>query len=223
MAYLSNSTISVDAIITQKGRSLLAKGKNQFKITKFALGDSEIDYNLWNASHPMGTDYYGVAIESLPILEAVPDESQMMKYKLVTLSKNTTKIPVIEVIPDTITLVSPGQSAIITPTTVNYANGNATLGYTAILANSDAAYLTPAPGKEISKTIYSQPVQDNLSSTSVAITGFGFQVIAKNQPYTDLETTITIIGNETGGRKVVTLIIRKTDAAVINTNNLSQG
>ena len=62
MSYLNNSSITVDAILTKKGRELLAQGRNAFNITKFALADDEIDYDLWNPSHPGGTDYYGATI-----------------------------------------------------------------------------------------------------------------------------------------------------------------
>lgn len=215
MSYLNNLTITADSILTKKGRELLAKGRNAFKITKFALGDSEVDYNLWNVSHPMGTDYYGVAIESLPVLEAVPDESQGMTSKLVTLSKNTTRIPVIDVTPSYITLTSPGQIALIQPSTLNYQNGNATLGYTAILSNTDAAYIQPLSGQEVTNFA---PVQDNSSPTTYAVAGKAFEVKAKPQAYEDIRATITIIGNETGGRKVVELVVKKTETATINTN-----
>ena len=95
MSYLNNSSITVDAILTKKGRELLAQGRNAFNITKFALADDEIDYDLWNPSHPGGTDYYGATIENLPILQAVPDETQSLKYKLITLPPGTTHIPYI--------------------------------------------------------------------------------------------------------------------------------
>lgn len=95
MSYLNNSSITVDAILTKKGRELLAQGRNAFNITKFALADDEIDYDLWNPSHPGGTDYYGATIENLPILQAVPDETQALKYKLITMPAGTTHIPYI--------------------------------------------------------------------------------------------------------------------------------
>ena len=59
MGYLDNSSVTIDAILTVKGRELLAQGANNFKITQFALGDDEIDYTLWNSDHPLGTAYYG--------------------------------------------------------------------------------------------------------------------------------------------------------------------
>lgn len=218
MGYINNTSITIDCILTRKGRELLAKGRNAFKITKFALGDSEVDYNLWNMAHPMGSNYYGIAIESLPMLEAVPDELQMMKHKLVTLGKNTTKIPVITVSSNNIELTAPGDMATIIPNTSNFINGNSILGYTAILSDSSVAYLQITPGKEIQNTQYSPPIQENTSPTSIAVAGFGFNVIAKNQPYMDKSATITIIGNETGGRTVVNVTVKKSEIETINTN-----
>ena len=90
MGYLDNSSVTVDAILTLKGRELLAKGGNAFQITQFALGDDEIDYSLWNPDHPLGTAYYGTIIENMPITEAIPDETQALKYKLISLPKQTT-------------------------------------------------------------------------------------------------------------------------------------
>ena len=52
MGYLDNSTITVDAILTKKGRELLARGRNEFQISQFALADDEVDYDLYNSEHP---------------------------------------------------------------------------------------------------------------------------------------------------------------------------
>jgi len=95
MGYLDNSTITVDAILTKRGRELLAQGRGAFNITQFALADDEVDYDLWNPAHPLGSDYYGVVIENMPITEAVPDETQSMKYPLITLPINSIAIPYI--------------------------------------------------------------------------------------------------------------------------------
>ena len=132
MGYLDKTTITVDAILTKKGRELLARGSEFFEITQFALADDEIDYNLGEGNHALGSNYYGQAIEALPLVEAVPDETQVMKYKLVTLPKNIARMPTLSVVPTQITLNTGGQDALITPSTVNFANGNAIYGYTAI-------------------------------------------------------------------------------------------
>ena len=95
MGYLDSTTVTIDAILTKKGRELLAKGRSQFNITKFALADDEVDYDLWNPSHPKGIDYFGTVIENMPITEAVPDETQNMKSFLVTLPRKTVRIPIV--------------------------------------------------------------------------------------------------------------------------------
>lgn len=89
MGYLNKATITVDAILTNRGRELLAKGgvgvDQAFNITKFAVADDEVDYGLYNVSHPQGSEYYGNIIENMPVMEATPDEQQIMRYKLVSL------------------------------------------------------------------------------------------------------------------------------------------
>ena len=139
MGYLDNTTTTVDAILTKKGRELLARGENEFKITKFSLSDDEIDYTLWDVTHPDGTNSYGAAIENMPLLEAFPDENQVMRYKLVTLPKDTAKLPIIEVPQSSILFKNAGVVQPITPTTRN--GSDAKLGYSIILHNSDAADL----------------------------------------------------------------------------------
>ena len=95
MGFLNNTTVTVDAILTKKGRELLAQGTEAFNITKFALADDEVDYNLFDVTHPNGSDFFGKVIENMPLLEAIPDENHVMRYKLITLPKNTSKMPVI--------------------------------------------------------------------------------------------------------------------------------
>jgi len=82
MGVLDNTTVTVDAILTKKGRELLAKGQGQFNITKFSLGDDEIDYNLYDVTHPNGSNFYGEAIENMNLLEAIPNQDLALKYPL---------------------------------------------------------------------------------------------------------------------------------------------
>ena len=88
MGYLNNSTRVLDAILTKKGREILSTG-GDFSVSKFALGDDEIDYGLWDTTHTKGTDFYGAIIDNLPTLEPFNDPSEIMKYKLVTRSEGT--------------------------------------------------------------------------------------------------------------------------------------
>lgn len=207
MGYLNNSSIVVDAILTRKGRELLARGQNEFNITHFALADDEIDYTLWNADHPLGSAYYGAVIEAMPVTEAVPDETQVMKYKLVTLPKKTVRIPIVSVPNSSITL-SAGQQDIIRPSTINYAEGNSTYGYTAVLADSDVAILEvvdAALGTKSASTLLS----DMEPGQSVSVVGKTFRVRAKSAIAASKTTTLTIYGNETGGQTVLTINVTK--------------
>ena len=72
MGYLNNQVVTVDAILTKKGRELLAKNDGSFRITQFALADDEIDYTLYNPNNEKGSAYYGEAIDNMPLLEAMP-------------------------------------------------------------------------------------------------------------------------------------------------------
>jgi len=122
MAYLSNTSITIDAILTKKGRELLAQGgAGGFNITQFALGDDEIDYTLWNSGNDKGSNYYGEAIENLPTLEVFPDENAVMKSRLVTLPRGTSTLPVLSLSYPKITL-NLGQTFTIDPKTLNYTN-----------------------------------------------------------------------------------------------------
>ena len=125
MGYLNNSVITVDAILTKKGRELLARNDGSFRITQFALADDEIDYTLFNPSHPSGSAFYGEAKDGMPLLEAFPDESQIMKYKLATLPRGTAKLPVLNLGYSAITLKQ-GASLAITPQKLNYLDNEQT-------------------------------------------------------------------------------------------------
>ncbi len=210
MGYLDNSSVTVDAILTLKGRELLAQGGNAFNITQFALADDEVDYDLWNPDHPLGTSYYGTIIENLPLVEAIPDETQACRYKLITLPKNQQSIPVITIGNTTITLHAGGDSAIISPNTSNFAGGNSNLGYTAILSDSLVADLQVTRALQNS-VLPTTPrfIGDSEDSQSVAAAGFEFNIIAKTQLIEDKTATITIIGNETGGSKTIQLTVKK--------------
>jgi len=217
MGYLNNSSVTVDAILTLKGRELLAKGGDAFKITQFAVGDDEIDYTLWNPDHPLGTNYYGTIIENMPITEAIPDETQALKYKLVSLPKQTTNIPIVSVGNTSITLEGPGASSIILPNTVNLQGGNANLGYTAILSDSSIANITvTSPLQNSVLPTTPRFIGDNEDAQSVAVAGFEFKVSAKTLITGQKTGTITIVANETGGSVTINLTVKQATTATVN-------
>jgi hypothetical protein len=212
MGYLDNSSVTVDAILTLKGRELLAKGGSAFNITQFAVGDDEIDYSLWNPADTRGTNYYGSIIENMPVTEAIPDETQALKYKLVTLPKQTTNLPVVSVGNSSLTL-SGGESAIISPNTTNIKGGNSNLGYTFILSDSTIAALQIERALQNS-VLPTTPrfIGDNEDAQTVAVTGFSVRVVAKDLLNRNGLGTITVIGNETGGATTINLTVNQITA-----------
>jgi len=216
MGYLDNSIVTVDAILTKKGRELLARGDGSFKITQFCLSDDEIDYTLYNPSHPLGSQFYGQAIENLPLLEAFPDETQIMKYKLTTLPRGTAKLPILDIGYTSIRLKQ-GASLAITPQTLNYLGSSQTFetgGYVATIA--DARVLstyngvginTPEAERLNSTTTLGTNVSKTVIGTSINITGTTVNTLFAGQ--TSLQTTITIIGRDSGARVTVPVTIVK--------------
>jgi hypothetical protein len=216
MAILNNTTVTVDAILTKKGRELLARNDGSFQITQFSLADDEIDYTLYNPTHPSGSAFYGEAIENMPMLEAFPDEAQIMKYKLVTLPRGTSKLPVISVGYNIISLRQ-GASLTITPQTLNYLGSTSIYesnGYTATI--SDIRLLSNFSGTGVTST---SPTTDanvttgtklskSVLGTSFTLTGTTINTLF-GTTITQLSTTITFIGRDSGARITVPINIIK--------------
>jgi len=208
MGFLNNTNITVDAVLTKKGRELLAKGENQFNITKFALADDEVDYRLWDVTHPNGSDFYGTVIESMPLLEAFPDENHVMRYKLVTLPKSTQAMPILEVAQSSVRLRRLNSVSVINPSTQN--GSDDTLGYTFILHNQSLARLRVRAGAQTSATGTTVPFfldEDDLpNSTSVV----GKSVEIRPKRLTRTQTTqLTIVGNETAATTTINITVNR--------------
>ena len=120
MGVLDNTTITVDAILTKKGRELLAQGEGKFKITQFALADDEIDYGLYDITHPNGSNFYGAAIENMNLLEAIPNQTLAVKYFLTNEVGDGTSAAVVTV--NGSSTIKAGKTGIFTAETDNQAN-----------------------------------------------------------------------------------------------------
>jgi hypothetical protein len=216
MGFLNNSVVTVDAILTKKGRELLARGDGSFKITQFALSDDEIDYTLYNPSHPSGSAFYGEAIENMPLLEAFPDENQIMKYKLATLPRGTSKLPILQAGYSAITLKQ-GASLAITPQTLNYLGATSTFetgGYTAqiadvrVLSNFTGTGINTAEAERLnSTTTVGTNVSKTVIGTSINLTGTTVNTLFGTR--TQLQTTITLVGRDSGARITIPVTIQK--------------
>lgn len=217
MGYLNNTSVVIDAILTDKGRELLARNDGSFQITQFSVSDDEVDYTLYNPNHPSGSAFYGEAIENMPVIQAFPNDTEIMKYKLVTLPRGTAKLPIINVGYQTITLRQ-GSSLSITPQTLNYLGATSTFeqsGYTATIGDvrtmstfngtgintpeATALNATITVGTNVSKTVIGTSI--NLTATTVN-TLFGTN--------TTIYTQLIVVGRDSGAREVIPVQILKT-------------
>ena len=203
MAYLDNTEITVDAILTKKGRQKLASGQS-LNITKFALADDEIDYTLYEPAHPKGSAYYDSAIRAIPVTEASPDETQVLRYKLVTLPKGTTQIPVVKLGVTAIAVNQTEGGVGLTPTTSPAGNQNS--GYTVVLADQRAGTLTVTSGATGTGTI---PVflGEEITTTAQVVSGLEFRFTPNPNLTISVATTITVYGNETGGSQTIPVTV----------------
>jgi hypothetical protein len=217
MGYLNNVVVTVDAILTKKGRELLARNDGSFRITQFALADDEVDYTLYNPSHPSGSAFYGEAIENMPLLEAFPDENQIMKYKLVTLPRGPSKLPVVSAGYDTIKLKQ-GSSLVITPQTLNYLGAVSTFepsGY--VVTVGDSRLLSTFTGIGIDVTNLGISDLNTTTGTQISKTAIGtsFTLVGTTidtlfgSTTTTLSTTVTIAGRDSGARITIPLTVTK--------------
>jgi hypothetical protein len=219
MSYLSNTSVVVDAILTKKGRELLSRNDGSFRITQFSLSDDEVDYTLYNPTHPSGSAFYGEAIEATPILQAFPNDQEIMKYKLITLPRGTAKIPVLDLGYSAI-VIKQGASLAITPQTLNYLGATSTFeqsGYVATIGDvrtmsafngvgintPEATTLnsTTTVGTNVSKTVIGTTI--NLTATTVN-TLFGSN--------SSLYTTLVVIGRDSGARISIPVTITKVNS-----------
>ena len=213
MGYLDNTSITVDAILTKRGRELLARGDGSFNITQFALADDEIDYTLFNENHPNGSQYYGEAIENMPLLEAIPDENNIMIHKLVTLPRGTTKLPIVTANISKIQL-SLGASTTVSPNTLNFqglANVVEAGGYLATIADRRLLVAFEGIGGEAATTT-ARPFSNSALSETIRGSSFSLTAISSTTLFGDntkLLTTLTIEGVDSGARTTIPVEITK--------------
>lgn len=183
MAFLDSSTAVIDAILTKKGRELLARNDGSFKITKFAFGDDEINYQLFDITNTTNPE---ADILDLPILEPSSNEEVALLNRLITLPRGSLKIASLVLQP------SESTAEFGTDVTVNVStsNGIDPQGYSATVRDTNVAVL------ENTKAI----PNDNGLSTFLIRTGSNAGGVAGT-------TKIDIIGINTGARKEFTITV----------------
>tara|TARA_B100000902_G_scaffold352717_1_gene363644 strand:- start:729 stop:1355 length:627 start_codon:yes stop_codon:yes gene_type:complete len=202
MGFLNNTTVTVDAILTKKGRELLAQGTEAFNITKFALADDEVDYGLWDVTHPNGSDFYGAVIENMPLLEAIPDENHVMRYKLVSLQRNIQRMAVISVAQESTgitfgALQSSHSEHTIRPETSNIEDST----YTFILHDQSVCSMTG--GDAVGTPNFSLNADE--AANSLTRRGTEVRITAGTGVDTAKSTQLVIVGDDTGATTSVTI------------------
>lgn len=206
MAYLNNTTTVVDAVLTNKGRELLAQGN--FNVTKFALADDEIDYSLYDSAHPLGTAFYGTAIENLPVTEAVPDETLLLRYKLVTLPATTKNLPRLVLGTTSVSVIAGEKEYIDLGISTSPNLDGSRFGYTAILSDTRLGRLEV--GTNGTQFGQSQLIEDPGSSrivqslSATAIRFYPSTVVNVNR-----SGTIRITGNESGATSTINVTVTR--------------
>ena len=164
---------------------MLAQGGDAFSITKFALSDDEVDYNLYLPAHTEGTTKYGEAIENMPVVEAVPDQNYILRHKLITLPKGNLKLPKLTIAGGITTFdlsnLNP-STGFLTPTVTNFPSLDTSEGFTFVIGDLDVV----------------QPIE----WTPVKFQAMPQTVEAKS-------TTVTITGRASGGHTTLTFNVAK--------------
>ena len=201
MGYLNGNTITVDAILTKHGRQKLAEGQS-LGITKFALSDDGIDYGLFNPDNPNGSSFYGEAITDLPQLEAVPDDSNLMKYTLMTMDRNTIFLPKVTGINDTYTLENQSSKQKISPNTENF--GNET-NYHFVFNNISGLNITGGTRKDISGTNRTFLTRAEIATAAIFM---GREITITAAPTDSTKNyTVQIIGAQSGAVKYFNIVV----------------
>jgi hypothetical protein len=201
MGFLDNTSITVDAILTKKGREKLASGTENFEITHYAFADDEIDYELWDTSHPNGSTYYGAVLDNMPLLEAFVDETQVMRYKLFTSDKDKANLAFLEAI-DELKLGSTSNkidTQEFSPTTTNGPSEAET--YTFQILNTDIASITGTGGQTGTFSTDSR-TQTVSGASGIEVTS---NDLSSDTSRTIFQTVVFVTGIKTGATRVVTI------------------
>ena len=188
MGFLDNTSITVDAILTKTGRRKLSQGT--FQVTKFSLSDEEIDYTLYDTTHPNGTDAYGTVIENMNVLEAFPNRDSFQSH----LTDASTSGAKIMLSPLVYTGVEAGDDIPIGPNTIGGPGGEENYSFT--VANPNIVKLISPTGGFV-KTVANAP-----------------SVTARTQEFVSPQpsgtTNVTVTGLESGLVAIVSINVKYT-------------
>ena len=230
MGYLDNSSITVDAVLTKKGREILKDG-GSLNITKFTVSDTGVDYTLWNPDDPSGSAYYGEAIENLPMLEANVHSEYNLRNRLISLNQSSIAIPAITLGGfATSPTFNEGDEAAgaVSVRLVGYTS-NQSLGFTFLIQNpnivtTNATAIGGISGTGVSQTFLPEQDIPGAQEYSIPATAQGsdrtgnFTLTPVQQDIAGKQTNIYVVDVETGAYTsfVVTNNITKNQTAILS-------
>jgi hypothetical protein len=198
MGFLDSTSVTVDAILTKRGRELLAKGEGEFKITRFSLSDDEVDYGLYDTTHPNGSNFYGAVIENISLLEAFP--SGKVQYFLINGEGNVTGVINMDTSART---YNSGQIDVFTPSTQNVTDD----AYIFTLGNSTLGTL-------IGQGTGGTGEGDSSEGGEVTVRGSACRFTAANNLEKDYTSIITIMGVTSRATATINITAKKRHVAV---------
>ena len=212
MGYLDNTSVTVDAVLTKKGREILKNG-GSLNITSFTCSDTGVDYSLWNPNHPDGSAFYGEAIENLPMLEASVHAEFNLRNRLISLNQNTVAIPALilgglDSKNGTLLTFNEGDENLgdIQVNLLGY-NSNQSMGkYFVIqdpsIATTNAKLVSGLSGT--SRMFLTE--QDTNHAQEYSFTGQGFSIKPIQQDKAGRQTNVYVVDRETGAYNSFTVI-----------------
>jgi len=213
MGYLDNSSITVDAVLTKKGREILKDGGN-LNITSFTLSDTGVDYSLWNPDHVSGSARYGDAIENLPMLEASVHAEYNLRNRLVSLGQNTVAMPALIVTGtdssngSTITVNEGDEDNIIVGVQLTGYTSAKNLGYYMVMQDPTLFTTNARHDSNLSGTGANQFMRelDTPNARLYRFSGDSFKLNPVQQDVKGRSTNITIVNVEVGVYTTLTIV-----------------
>ena len=214
MGYLDSSTITVDAVLTKKGRQIISEG-GALDVKYFTLSDTGVDYTTWNEDHASGSAYYGAAIEGLPTVEALPNSQYSFRNKLVTLSRDTVAMPTLQVEP-TLPIFSINQPKDFTVNLIGYSSvpgmGAGSSGMHVIVPNVNIAHATSGTQVDITGNAMAFVYDQDIASARVyevlqTGTTYGITIAPATNLLQDTTMTLTFIDIQTGAYSQSTITV----------------
>ena len=226
MGYLDNGSITVDAVLTKKGREILKDGNN-LNITSFTVGDTGVDYTLWNPDHPSGSAFYGEAIENLPMLEASVHAEYNLRNRLISLNQNTVAIPALVLNgldkPGGSLLTLNEEADMVKVITTNLVGFTSTLNIGMYLVVQDPSLISITGASQVSNLSGTSrqflQEQDIPHAQEYQIANKTFNIAPIMQDTTGKSTNVYVVDSETGAYNSFTVInnVLKNPRIVLNT------